>query len=205
MFVKICGITSREAIDAAASAQADAVGFVFARSPRQVSPGEARALAADLPPGILRVAVFRHPEPDLVAEVIETLEPDWLQTDAADFAAFELPSTCRPLPVYRNGNAPEPSGLPTRLLFEGPVSGSGQTADWQEARRLASRTQLVLAGGLAPDNVEAAIRAVRPWGVDVSSGVEQAPGVKDPARISEFVARARAAAEALEREASGRP
>jgi len=195
MFVKICGITSGAALEAAAAAGADAVGFVFAPSPREVSPQDARALAADLPAHMLKVAVFRHPDRALVAEVLETLEPDWLQTDAADFAGLELPASCRPLPVYRSGAAPGTSALPPRVLFEGPVSGSGRTADWREAAELARRTELVLAGGLAPDNVADAIRAVRPWGVDVSSGVERARGTKDPGKIAEFVARARAAAE----------
>lgn len=204
MFVKICGLTSKEAIDAAAAAGADAVGFVFANSPRKVSPRDARALAADLPEGMLRVAVFRHPEPRVVAEVLETLEPDWLQTDAEDFARLKLPDDCLPMPVYRNGSTQRLTDLPVRLLFEGPVSGRGRIADWHEAQQLAARTQLVLAGGLSPDNVEAAIRTVRPWGIDVSSGVERAPGVKDPTKIHEFVVRARATAETLERKASGR-
>ncbi|HEX6995766.1 MAG TPA: phosphoribosylanthranilate isomerase [Gammaproteobacteria bacterium] len=194
MFVKICGITTVEALDAAAAAGADAVGFVFAPSPRRISPRDARALAAGLPAHVLKVAVFRHPEPALVADVLETLEPDWLQTDAADFAALELPAACRALPVYRSGAAPA-GQLPPRLLFEGPVSGSGRTADWREARELAGRTELILAGGLGIDNVADAIRAVRPWGVDVSSGVERERGKKDPKRIAEFVVRAREAAE----------
>ena len=194
MFVKICGITSLDAIEAAAAAGADAVGFVFAPSPREVSPREARVLAARLPSHVLKVAVFRHPEPARVAEVLDTLEPDWLQTDAADFASFELPAGCCALPVYRSGTVPGSGPTPQRLLFEGPVSGSGQTADWREACELASRAELILAGGLDPVNVADAIRAVQPWGVDVSSGVERARGAKDPSKIAEFVARARAAA-----------
>ncbi|MFO7285824.1 MAG: phosphoribosylanthranilate isomerase [Gammaproteobacteria bacterium] len=201
MFVKICGITTASAIEAAAKAGANAVGFVFARSPRQISPRNARALADDLPAGMLKVAVFRHPEAELVGDVIETLEPDWIQTDAEDFAGLTLPAGCEPLPVYRSGTVP-PGPLPGRMLYEGPVSGVGRTADWDEARRLAAGTDLVLAGGLSPANVADAIFAVRPWGVDVSSGVERAPGQKDPARIAEFVTRAReAAARLAEREA----
>jgi len=194
MFVKICGITTADALEAAVSAGADAVGFVFAPSPRQVSPRDARALAQGLPKHVLKVAVFRHPAPALVAEVLETLEPDWIQTDAADFAALELPATCRALPVYRNGAAPK-ERIPSRLLFEGPLSGSGQTADWHEARDLATRAEVVLAGGLGIGNVADAIRTVRPWGVDVSSGVERERGRKDPKKIAEFVARVRAAEE----------
>jgi phosphoribosylanthranilate isomerase len=79
------------------------------------------------------------------------------------------------------------------MLFEGPVSGTGTTTDWSTAAQLASRTQLILAGGLKPANVAAAIAAAKPFGVDVSSGVEAEPGVKDPAKIYEFVRNARAA------------
>jgi phosphoribosylanthranilate isomerase len=96
--------------------------------------------------------------------------------------------------VYRNRGA-LPSSPPPRLLFEGAVSGGGTTADWDEAASLAPRTQLVLAGGLSAGNVGDAIRRVRPWGVDVSSGVERRRGEKDPEKIREFVARARAVEE----------
>jgi phosphoribosylanthranilate isomerase len=86
-----------------------------------------------------------------------------------------------------------PASLPTRLLFEGPVSGTGETTDWSAAAELAARTQLILAGGLKPANVAAAISIARPFGVDVSSGVEARPGVKDPQKIYDFVRNARAA------------
>jgi phosphoribosylanthranilate isomerase len=192
MFVKICGMTSPEAIAAAVAAGADAVGFVFADSPREVTPAEARALSAGLPAGCLRVAVLHHPSAARLASVVDGFAPDWIQTDAEDFEAIELPSGCQALPVYRSGRLPAAGVGPARLLFEGAVSGSGQTADWDEARRLARGTELVLAGGLDPDNVAAAIEYVQPWGVDVSSGVERSRGIKDPARIARFVARVRA-------------
>ncbi|HET9447288.1 MAG TPA: hypothetical protein VFO35_13560, partial [Steroidobacteraceae bacterium] len=86
-----------------------------------------------------------------------------------------------------------------RILFEGPVSGIGSTSDWQTAAQLARTIQLVLAGGLDATNVADAIAAVRPFGVDVSSGVEASPGVKDPTKIHEFVRRARAAANGANR------
>ena len=105
---------------------------------------------------------------------------------------LELPEECSLLPVYRNGRVPRATEYPARLLFEGSLSGSGETADWAEARELAPHTQLILAGGLDADNVAAAVDSVRPWGVDVSSGVEREKGRKDPGRISEFVARVRA-------------
>ena len=101
-------------------------------------------------------------------------------------------SATRPLPVYRDSNAPADSDLPDRLLYEGTHSGSGRVADWDEASGLARVAEVILAGGLTIDNVGDAIRFVRPWGVDVSSGVESERGVKDPAKIKEFVARVRA-------------
>jgi phosphoribosylanthranilate isomerase len=192
MFVKICGMTSPEGIAAAAEAGVDAVGFVFAPSPRAVTPERALTLCADLPASILRVAVMRHPPVATWRRVLDVFEPDWLQTDAADLASMPLPASCRALPVYRNGSVPVTDALPSRLVFEGTVSGSGETADWEEARRLAPATELILAGGLTPENVTDAIRLVRPWGVDVSSGVERRRGEKDPAKIKAFVARARA-------------
>lgn len=206
MFVKICGITSLAAAEAVVDAGADAVGFVFAPSPRQVSIDAALEMSRALPAGVLRVAVMRHPAREHVERIVGELAPDWLQTDAQDFAGLELPPGCLPLPVYRSGSVPPGLGsglaasagadtdpLP-RLLFEGPVSGSGRTADWAEARTLAARARLVLAGGLNAGNIADAVAEVRPWGVDVSSGVESSPGIKDPGRIREFVARARAAA-----------
>src|SRR4029077_17433070 len=99
-----------------------------------------------------------------------------LQTDLADLPALRLPATLALLPVVRSGAMP--AALPARVLFEGPVSASGIASDWDRARNTARRTQLVLAGGLTPHNVAAAISAVQPFGVDVSSGVEERPGVK---------------------------
>ncbi|HET8697323.1 MAG TPA: phosphoribosylanthranilate isomerase [Gammaproteobacteria bacterium] len=191
MLVKICGLTTLDAVEAAVAAGADAVGFVFARSPREVTPERAAELSAGVPARVKRVAVMRHPAPARVRRVLEVFAPDWLQTDAADLAQIELPPGCAPLPVLRTGSGAT-AGAPARVLFEGLTSGSGRLADWDEARELARHRELVLAGGLTPDNVADAIRAVRPWGVDVSSGVEQSPGRKDPVKIREFVARVRA-------------
>jgi phosphoribosylanthranilate isomerase len=191
VLVKICGLTTLDAVEAAVAAGADAIGFVFAPSPREVSPERAAELCAGVPTRVKRVAVMRHPAPALVRSVLHAMAPDWLQTDAADFAEIELPPGCAPLPVLRTG-ARATDSAPARVLFEGPTSGSGAVADWNEARELARGRELILAGGLRPDNVADAIRAVRPWGVDVSSGVEQSPGKKDPVKIREFVARVRA-------------
>ncbi len=195
--IKICGLTSREAVRAAVDAGADSLGFVFADSPRRVSVAQANELTSDLPPEITRVAVMRHPSAAEVDAVLEGFRPDFLQTDHADFQAIGLHGPCRPLPVYRDGQA-MPERIPYLLLYEGPVSGSGQVADWGAAARLARSTRLILAGGLSADNVREAIKAVQPYGVDVSSGVEAAPGRKDPQRIREFVEAAHAAAAPIE-------
>ncbi len=192
MFVKICGMNTPEAIEAAVAAGADAIGFVFAESPRQVTPEQAKCLSAGVPPSVIRVAVMRHPHKEHWERVLEVFEPNWLQTDAEDFRWIKLPRSCVALPVFRDGNAPADTDLPDRLLYEGTHSGSGRLADWDEAGGLARVAEVILAGGLTVDNVEEAIRFVRPWGVDVSSGVERERGEKDPAKIREFVARVRA-------------
>jgi phosphoribosylanthranilate isomerase len=193
LFVKICGMTSAEAVDVATSSGADAIGFVFAPSVRQVTPARARELAAPARGRVACVAVTRHPSQAVIDEVLRDFLPDILQTDIEDLDTLRLPETLAVLPVMRTG-APITGVLPRRVLFEGPVSGSGTTTDWHAAADLARRAQLILAGGLAPDNVGAAVRRVQPFGVDVSSGVEERPGVKNAARIREFVAAARTAA-----------
>jgi phosphoribosylanthranilate isomerase len=192
VFLKICGLTSADAVAAAVEAGADAIGFVFAESPRRVNPDRAVALCTGVPAGIIRVAVMHHPRADDWREVRDRFRPDWLQTDADDFANLDLGESCAALPVYRDSDTDVQADWPERLLFEGQRSGSGTLADWSQAANLAQHANVVLAGGLTPTNVAAAIAAVAPWGVDVSSGVEARPGVKDVDKIVEFVARARA-------------
>ena len=192
MFVKICGLTSDDALHAAVTAGADAVGFVFAESPRRIAPDKAAQLCRDLPGDLVRVAVMQHPSAKEWQEVRERFAPDWLQTEAEDFQTLDLAAGCQPLPVYRHGR-PNSSTLPARILFEGTKSGSGEVANWREAAAISAETQMILAGGLDADNVADAIQAVDPWGVDVSSGVESEPGMKDPEKIQMFIARARAA------------
>jgi phosphoribosylanthranilate isomerase len=191
MWIKICGMTTREAVDAAIAAGANAIGFVFAPSKRQVLTAQALKLTVAVPSHVARVAVMQHPAQSLVDEVLSTFKPDILQTDYEDVATLRIPSTQQVLPVVRAGRD-MPESLPVRLLFEGPVSGTGETADWQRAAALSKQTQLILAGGLHAANVGEAIAMVRPFGVDVSSGVESAPGVKDVKKIAEFVHNARA-------------
>lgn len=192
MWVKVCGLTTPDAVTAALDAGVDAVGFVFAESKRRVTALQAAGLARDVPKRILRVAVMLHPSQAELDDVWSQFRPDVLQTDVDDLASLRLPEGLQVTPVFRAGRE-LPATLPVRLLFEGPVSGTGETTDWSAAARLAGRTQLILAGGLQPGNVAAAIAAARPFGVDVSSGVEARPGVKDPAKIYEFVRNARAA------------
>ncbi len=190
--MKICGLRTADTIVAAATAGAQAVGFVFHEaSPRNLDVLEAAALQRVVPPGVERVAVFLHPAQALVDAVLEAVRPDWVQTDVADLASLRLPASQRVLPVVRDAASVAP--LPARILFESAHSGAGATADWEQAARLAGQAELVLAGGLEPSNVAEAIARVRPFGLDVSSGVESSRGVKDPARIHEFVAAARAA------------
>jgi phosphoribosylanthranilate isomerase len=190
MWIKICGLTTREAIDTAINERVDAIGFVFAPSKRQVNVKQAVELTRGIASSVLRVAVMQHPAQSLVDEVLSVFKPDVLQTDFEDLAGLTLPAGLSVLPVMRAGKL-LPSSLPPRILFEGPVSGIGETADWTRAATLASQTQLILAGGLNPSNVAQAIAKVKPFGVDVSSGVESAPGVKDLNKIIDFVRHAR--------------
>jgi len=192
MWIKICGMTTPDAIATALEAGVDAIGFVFAPSPRQLTPEAAAQLSRPARGRVRCVAVTRHPAQAALDEVLRVFRPDVLQTDQSDFATLTLPETLERLPVVRAGAALA-APLPARLLFEGPQSGSGQAADWGAAQRLAQRTALVLAGGLDTGNVAAAIAAVRPAGVDVSSGVEARAGIKSPLKIIQFVAAARAA------------
>lgn len=192
MFVKICGLTDASAVEAAVAAGADAIGFVFADSVREIAPARARALCHDVPARVIRVAVLHHPSPARYADVVARFAPDWIQTDADDFEQLSVPAGTTRLPVFRDGATAAVAAWPPRLLFEGHVSGSGRTADWDTARDIAGRSELILAGGLDAGNVAAAIEYVRPFGVDVSSGVESARGRKDPRKIREFVARVRA-------------
>lgn len=192
-FIKVCGMTTPAAVDAAIACEVDAIGFVFAESVRRVTTQAANDLARPARRKIAVVAVTKHPTQSLVAEILRDFKPDILQTDLADLEKLDLPRELSVLPVVRPGPRPA-CELPRRILFEGPVSGSGRTTDWDTAAELAQRMQLVLAGGLNPRNVGAALRHVRPFGVDVSSGVEESPGVKNTQLIEQFVAAARMAA-----------
>ena len=192
MWIKICGMTTAAAVAAALEAHVEAIGFVFARSVRELVPESAAALARPARGRARCVAVTRHPTQAAVDEIVRVVAPDLLQSDAEDLARLRLPASLETLPVVRDtGVLPLP--LPGRMLFEGPTSGGGAVSDWSVAAGLARRTQLVLAGGLNARNVAAAIAQVQPFGVDVSSGVEERPGVKSPAAIMSFVEAVRGA------------
>jgi phosphoribosylanthranilate isomerase len=185
LWIKICGLTTPEAVAAALDAKVDAIGFVFAKSVRQVT-----RLAEPARGRVRCVAVTRHPTQQDIDDITSLFKPDVLQTDADDLPALRLATQLEILPVLREAPS-ETQSLPKRFLFEGATSGAGITCDWSVARAVARRGELVLAGGLNPANVAQAIAAVRPFGVDVSTGVEVRPGVKGPAEIVKFVAAAR--------------
>jgi phosphoribosylanthranilate isomerase len=192
MWVKICGMTTPEAVEASLEAGVNAIGFVFAESPRRVAPEAAARLAEPARGRAVCVAVTRHPQQSLLDEIVGVFKPDILQSDQCDLEVLSLPPGLALLPVLRAGSQ-EKHALPPRLLFEGQSSGTGVPCDWEAARRIARCSELVLAGGLHAHNVAAAIAQVLPFGVDVSSGVEDLPGIKSPAAIASFVATARAA------------
>jgi len=193
LFIKLCGMTTPEAVNSALACEVDAIGFVFAPSVRRVSAQRANELAAPARRKLACVAVTRHPTRAQVEEILRDFRPDILQTDIEDIDSLDLPDTLSVLPVMR---PPVDAAcvLPGRVLFEGPVSGSGQTTDWKAAAELARRCEVILAGGLNPLNVGIAVRQVRPFGVDVSSGVEDQPGRKSADKIEKFVTAARMAA-----------
>jgi phosphoribosylanthranilate isomerase len=190
LWIKICGMTTPEAVEACLEAKVDAIGFVFAESIRQVTPAKAASLAAPGRGRVVCTAVTRHPTQQAIDEIIEVFQPDLLQTDNDDLRGLRLPPQLTVLPVFRrwDGNA---RNAPPRLLFEGHTSGSGTPADWVTAKQLALQSELILAGGLSAANIATAIAAVDPFGVDVSSGVEERPGIKSKAEIARFVEVAR--------------
>ena len=195
--IKICGLTTVESVALASRLGADAIGLVFyPPSPRHLEPAQGRPIAAAAAAFVTRVALFLNPQADWVNRVIEVVRPDCLQfhgTEPAEFCAgFGLPYL-KAVPMADTPDAeayarryPDAVGFLLDSHAAGEAGGSGRTLDWHDGMNLADRPT-ILAGGLDPDNVDAAIRAVRPYAVDVSSGVESAPGVKDPERMRAFV------------------
>ncbi|MDH3589221.1 MAG: phosphoribosylanthranilate isomerase [Gammaproteobacteria bacterium] len=196
--IKICGVTTADIVEAAVDAGADAIGLVLSPSPRQVDKAQAGKLIALLPPWVASVVVTRQPPVGFVHDVLAELAPAWWQSDREDLVGQTLPYGTRGVAVIREGD--DTTDVSGWFVYEGAQSGTGRTVDWQEAAVLAQRGRMILAGGLTPENVSEAIRRVRPYGVDVSSGVEQSRGVKDATRIHEFVAAVRRAEGQLEQE-----
>jgi phosphoribosylanthranilate isomerase len=202
VFVKICGITSEEDALLAVAMGADAVGFVFAPSPRQVTPSVAASIASRLPPEIVTIGVFKDELPARVVEIVNRaglrgaqLHGDESREDAG-YVAVRVPLVIKAFAAgdRRLARAGE-YGAPI-VMIDAPSPGSGKVFDWRLAEGAPRARRIVLAGGLDPGNVADAIRVVRPWGVDVSTGVEASPGKKDPMKVRAFVAAARAAAPA---------
>ena len=172
LWIKICGLRSAADVAAAVASGADAVGFVFhAASPRHLDLQSAQALAATVPRGVEKVAVFLHPTQAELDAAIDAVQPDWVQTDATDLETLELHGGQRVLPVYRTDRAlPTQAALPPRYLLESGRSGTGERADWDAAARLARHREVVLAGGLDAANVgyrhrsRAALRRRREFG-----------------------------------------
>ena len=198
--IKICGITREEDLDAAVAAGADALGFVFyAQSPRHVSPQRAARLVARVPAFVKTVGLFVNESTDVVAEVLNEVPLDLLQfhgdEGAGYCATFRRPwiKAARVKPGFDLleyagcfAGAPGVAGLLLDAHVEG-YGGGGQAFDWALIPP-SLPLPMILSGGLNPGNVGEAIRRVRPWAVDVSSGVERAKGIKDMRKISEFIA-----------------
>jgi phosphoribosylanthranilate isomerase len=193
--VKICGITNLDDALVAVKYGADALGFIFAPSKRQVNPATVREITRRLPPFVVKVGVFVNEDPQVVKEVI------WdCRLDLAQLHGEETPGDCevlagRVIKAFKAGkDLPDPvwqdaelQGILLDTYHEGAAGGTGAIFDWnlfQEFRLL--NRPLILAGGLNPGNIGEAVRITRPDGVDVSSGVESRPGVKDEVKLREF-------------------
>jgi phosphoribosylanthranilate isomerase len=202
MWVKICGITNEEDALLAVALGADALGFVFASgSPRQVTPETVANILHRLPPGIITVGVFRDEQQERVVEVVNTLGLSGAQLHGRE-PLSDVRWVRRRVPFVIQGFAADDPAL--AAVGNGPVDivlvdadepGSGSVFDWALADVVPAGVRLLLAGGLHQGNVAQAIRRVRPWGVDVSTGVETTPGsgYKDPRKLRSFIAAAREA------------
>ncbi len=194
--VKICGITNLEDARHAVACGADALGFVFyPESPRYVELDLARQIIAALPPFVTCVGLFVN---ELPSRIVETV--NYCGLDLIQLHGDETPEQCS-FPPYRvikavrvsqqAGAEPLPdypvSALLLDALVPGQFGGTGKVCDWGFAAKVSAQQPIVLAGGLTPENVAAAIKAVTPYAVDVSSGVETSPGQKDPRKVSEFI------------------
>ena len=197
--IKICGITNAQDAEAAVTAGADALGFVFyAQSPRCIEPAVAKRIIAQLPPFVLAVGVFVNHARDTIRDVF-----DECGLAFAQLHGDETPIFCESLgrPVLRALRLRDRGSLLALAEYKGRMGvrgfvvdgfsteaygGTGQTVDWSLAREAAQAAPILLAGGLTPINVQEAIRQVQPYGFDVSSGVEEGPGKKNHEKIRAF-------------------
>lgn len=189
MFVKICGITRLDDALAAAEMGADAIGFIFwPDSPRFIDPYRARTIAAALPGFVTPVGVFVDQPAEYVGGVANLVRLGGIQLHGSETPAYAAAFGRRIVKALSADYAAAdawPANVTLLLDAHDPVKkgGTGRTIDWDAAAAVASRRSVLLAGGLTPENVAEAIARVRPFGVDVSSGVEQAPGIKDHQRL----------------------
>jgi len=208
--IKICGNAEPDGMRLAVTLGVDLLGFIFTRSPRRITIEQARALIQDVPEYVGRVGVFIDESAEDIARIIEACDLTAVQLYRQPTAADR--SLAVPLlPVVRLRTAEEAAELhflPTdRPLLDtyvpDTVGGTGKTWNWTLAESLARRYPVIISGGLRPENVGAAIRQLRPWGVDVASGVELHPGVKDLARLEWFVRAVRETDAAAAQRAAG--
>lgn len=203
--IKICGLTTEDAVRAAADAGADAVGFVFVRSsPRFIEPADAWTLLRAVPPMVVSVGLFVNPAPDEYAEAEEICPTDFSQLHGQETEKTVRQCGPRIIKAVRYDPATIASELARwaaveevdAILVDGSSGGQGLALDWTGLAREkhhAGDKPIILAGGLTPENVAQAVGVVRPYAVDVSSGVERSPGVKDARLIGAFCAAVRAA------------
>ncbi len=200
MFIKICGITNEDDALLAVALGADAVGFIFAPSPRQIAPQRVFDITRRLPPEILTVGVFRDEAPSRVAELVRTSG-----VKAAQLSGHETPEVTRAVkeqvrfviqafPAGSPGLARAAEHGADVIMVDSPSPGSGLVFDWGLVDEAPQDARILLAGGLTAENVTTAIYRVGPWGVDVATGVEKEPGRKDPVKMKAFIEAARSAA-----------
>ncbi|MGO9028041.1 MAG: phosphoribosylanthranilate isomerase [Acidimicrobiales bacterium] len=201
VFVKICGVTTEADALLAVGMGAAAVGFVFAPSPRQMRPGEVADIVKRLPHETVTVGVFRDESPRRVIEVANQIGLHAVQLHGMEsiedtqWIRQRVGCTIKAFPAgHRNIGRFEEYGAQF-LLIDGANPGSGELFDWRLAEGVDDPGRLIVSGGLRPENVGQAIAHLRPWGVDVSSGVEASPGVKDPGKLRDFIAAVRVAEE----------
>jgi phosphoribosylanthranilate isomerase len=204
VFVKICGTTTEEDALLAVALGTDAIGFVFAPSRRQVRPDDVRSIVKRLPHEVFTVGVFVNERPERVVEIASTIGLHGVQLSGREPLSEVRWIRERLKFVIQGFTAGDPAlalaanGPADVVLVDSPNPGSGQVFDWRLAEGTPGGVRLLLAGGLTPENVAEAISRVRPWGVDVATGVESAPGRKDPRKLRRFIEAARGGGEALE-------